>query len=130
MDVHHVGLATREAAALADLYDDLLGAEVAHRERYDGLELWYLDVGGDYLELLEPVGDGEVANYLDRHGPGVHHVAFGTPTIESALDRARSAGVSLVDEEPRDGGRGHRVAFLHPNSTGGVLIEFVEVEGT
>jgi methylmalonyl-CoA/ethylmalonyl-CoA epimerase len=126
MRLHHVGVATTDAASLRDLYTEVLGATVAHREDFDGLDLWYLSVGDSYLELLEPTDGGTVAGYLDSHGPGIHHVAVETPDIEAALDRARSAGVALVDEEPRAGGWGHRVAFLHPESTGGVLVEFVE----
>jgi methylmalonyl-CoA/ethylmalonyl-CoA epimerase len=125
MRVHHVGVATEDAASLSDVYAAVLGGD-AHRERLDGLDLWYLSVGDGYLELLEPVEGGTIARYLDGHGPGLHHVAFETSDVAAALDRARAAGVDLVDEEPREGGWGHRVAFLHPESTGGVLVEFVE----
>jgi len=126
MDVHHVGLATRDAGGLAEMYGDLVGATVAHRETLDDLELVYLAVGDAYLELLEPTGDGDVAAFLERRGGGVHHLAFATDDVRAALDRARAAGVEVIDEDPRPGGWGHQVAFLHPASTGGVLVEFVE----
>jgi len=84
-----------------------------------------LDDGG-YFELLEPTAGGAIAGYLDREGPGIHHVALATDDIAAALDRARDLGIDLVDEEPRPGAWGHEVAFLHPRSTGGVLVEFVE----
>jgi methylmalonyl-CoA/ethylmalonyl-CoA epimerase len=129
MDVHHVGVATDDAAGLADLYGDLLGASVVHEERFEGLRVVFLGFAdGGTLELLEPLDaadGGPVASYLDRRGPGVHHVAFATADIEAALDRARDLGVELIDEAPRPGARGHEVAFLHPGSTGGVLVEFV-----
>jgi methylmalonyl-CoA/ethylmalonyl-CoA epimerase len=121
----HLGVATRDAAATAELFGALLGAPIAHEEHFEGLDVVFLAVGDGYLELLEPHGRGAVDGYLDEHGPGVHHVAFRTPDLEAALDRAREAGVDLVDEEPRPGAWGHDVAFLHPSSTGGVLVEFV-----
>jgi methylmalonyl-CoA/ethylmalonyl-CoA epimerase len=79
-----------------------------------------------YFELLEPQEEGTIARYLERNGPGMHHVAFVTEDLGAALDHARDLGIDLVDEEPRPGAWGHTVAFLHPKSTGGVLVEFVE----
>jgi len=128
MHVDHVGVATDDAASLADRYTELLDAPVAHEETFDGLRVVFLDLGGDgYFELLEPVEDGTtIGRYLENEGGGIHHVAFATDDIESALETAREAGVTLIDEEPRDGAWGHDVAFLHPKDTGGALIEFVE----
>lgn len=132
MRIHHVGVATGDAAGLADRYRDLLGAEPVHAERFDGMEIRFLDCGNGHLELLEPLdpeGEGPIARHLDRRGPGVHHLAFETGDLEAALARARDLGVDLVDEEPRPGAWGHEVAFLHPDSTGGVLVEFVSEAG-
>jgi methylmalonyl-CoA/ethylmalonyl-CoA epimerase len=127
MRFDHVGIATRDAAALADLFGTLLDAPVAHRETVDGLDVTFLDVGDGYLELLEPLADeGPIPRYIDREGPGIHHVALATADVGAALETAREMGVELVDERPRPGAWGHDVAFLHPESTGGVLIEFVE----
>ncbi|WP_135827968.1 methylmalonyl-CoA epimerase [Halorussus halobius] len=126
MHIDHVGVATEDATALADLYADLFGAPVAHEEAFDGLNVVFLDFGGSYFELLEPIEDGTVSRYLDRNGPGIHHVALATDDVEAALDDARDRGVERIDDEPRPGAWGHDVAFLHPKSTGGVLIEFVE----
>jgi methylmalonyl-CoA/ethylmalonyl-CoA epimerase len=127
MRFDHVGVAARDAADLADLFDGLLGAPVAHEETFDGMAVVFLELdGGGYLELLEPADGGAIADYLDREGPGIHHVALATDDIAGALDRARELGVDLVDEVPRPGAWGHEVAFLHPRSTGGVLVEFVE----
>ena len=127
MRFDHVGVATRDAASLADLFDGLFDAPIAHEETFDGMSIIFLELdGGGYFELLEPAEDGAIADYLDREGPGIHHVALATEDLPAALDRARDLGVDLVDEEPRPGAWGHEVAFLHPGSTGGVLVEFVE----
>ena len=126
MEFDHLGVATDDAAALAGLYADLLGTPVAHEETFDGMDVVFLGLGEGYFELLEPHDEGAIARYLDRHGPGMHHVALSTTDIDAALDRAREMGVDPIDEEPRPGAWGHSVAFLHPKSTGGVLVEFVE----
>jgi methylmalonyl-CoA/ethylmalonyl-CoA epimerase len=127
MHFDHAGIATDDAAALAEQYETLLETPVAHEETFDGMQVVFLDLGDGYFELLEPLADeGAIAGYLDRNGPGIHHLAMATDDIGGALDRARDAGVELIDEEPRDGAWGHKVAFLHPKSTGGILLEFVE----
>jgi methylmalonyl-CoA/ethylmalonyl-CoA epimerase len=127
MEFDHVGIATDDAGALAELFESLLGTPVAHEETFDGMRVVFLDCGEGYLELLEPLEDeGAVAGFLDRNGPGLHHVALATDDIEAALDDARDLGIDLVDDEPRPGAWGHEVAFLHPKSTGGVLVEFVK----
>jgi methylmalonyl-CoA/ethylmalonyl-CoA epimerase len=128
MEFDHAGIATDDLDGLADLYGGLFDATLVHEEEFDGLRVAFLDLGNGYLELLEPLpeADGAIPRYLDDHGPGIHHLALRTAEIEAALDVAREAGVDLVDEEPRPGAWGHDVAFLHPASTGGVLVEFVE----
>lgn len=123
---HHAGLATEDAESLATLLADLLGISRVHEETFDGMEVVFLEMDGAYLELLEPVEDGPIARYLEREGPGVHHLAVGVADVDGALDRARSVGVETVDDEGRPGAWGHTVAFLHPRDTGGVLLEFVE----
>ncbi|MFB6111990.1 MAG: methylmalonyl-CoA epimerase [Halobacteriaceae archaeon] len=125
MEFHHAGIATRETEPLVELYRELFQTEVVHREELGDLEATFLPLGESYLELLEPLNGGTIGRYLDRQGPGVHHLAMRTPDIEAALDRAQSMGIELVDETPRPGAWGHDVAFLHPSDTGGVLIEFV-----
>lgn len=123
----HAGIATDDIDALTDLYADLCGWSVAHRETFDGMRVVFLDVGNGYFELLEPEEDnGAIARYLDTNGPGIHHLALATPDIDAALADARDLGIDLIDDEPRAGAWGHDVAFLHPKSTGGVLLEFVE----
>ncbi|GAB3027729.1 methylmalonyl-CoA epimerase [Natronobiforma cellulositropha] len=127
MRIDHVGIATDDAAALAELFADLLAVEVVHEETFDGLRVVFLDCENSLFELLEPVDDeGPIARFLERRGSGIHHVAFETDDAAAALERAREVGIEPVDEEPRPGAWGHEVAFLHPRDTGGVLVEFVE----
>lgn len=127
MQFDHAGIATDDAEGLAELFADLLDVEVAHEERFDGLSVIFLKAGDGYLELLEPLDDeGTIARYLDRQGPGIHHLAFATDDAAAAIDRARELGIDPIDDVPREGAWGHEVAFLHPSDTGGVLVEFVE----
>lgn len=126
MKFDHAGIATDDADGLADRYAELLDAPVVHEEVFGDLSVTFLDLGNGYFELLEPVEDGTIGRYLDRHGPGIHHLALETDDIETALATARDLDIDLIDEEPRPGAWGHDIAFLHPKSTGGVLIEFVE----
>jgi methylmalonyl-CoA/ethylmalonyl-CoA epimerase len=128
MSFHHLGVATASGDDLAATFEGLLHAPVAHEEQFDGMTVRFLEFDRGYFELLEPHDGGTIARYLDRHGPGIHHVALETDDMDAALDRARECGVDLVDETPRPGAWGHDVAFLHPESTGGVLIEFVSVD--
>ena len=128
MRFHHAGIATPDAAELAGLYSELFDAPLVHEERVDGMDVLFLDLDGSYFELLEPHAEGPIARYLDTHGPGIHHLAVETDDIAAALSTARECGVDLVDDEPRPGAWGHEVAFLHPGSTGGVLVEFVAVD--
>jgi methylmalonyl-CoA/ethylmalonyl-CoA epimerase len=92
-----------------------------------GVEAVLLDVGENHVELIAPLGpDTPVGKFIARKGPGLHHVAYQTPDIDAELARLKDAGLRLIDEEPRTGIRGSRVAFVHPAATGGVLTEIVE----
>lgn len=126
MELDHVGIATPDAAGQAAAFAELLDASVVHREEFDGLDVVFVELPSGYLELLEPLEDGTVQRFLDREGPGLHHLAFRTDDIEAALAHAEALGIDRIDAEPRPGAWGHQVAFLHPGSTGGVLVEFVE----
>ena len=126
MRFDHAGIATDDAESLAFRYGDLFGCEIAHEERIDGMHVIFLELENGYFELLEPNDDGTIAQYLDTHGPGIHHTALETDDIETALETAEEVGIKLIDSEPRRGAWGHEIAFLHPTSTGGALIEFVE----
>lgn len=126
MRFDHAGIATDDADTLSALFSDLFDTEVIHEETLDDLRVLFLDVGDGYFELLEPTDEGTVRRYLDENGPGIHHLALATPDIEAALSRASEQGIDLIDDEPRSGAWDHQVAFLHPKSTGGILIEFVQ----
>jgi len=126
MRFDHAGIATDDAASLAERYEGLLDADIVHEETFDGMEIAFLDFGNGYFELLEPVAeDNAIASFLDRRGSGIHHLALATVDIEGTLARAERMGVELLDEDPRPGAWGHDVAFLHPRDTGGILLEFV-----
>jgi methylmalonyl-CoA/ethylmalonyl-CoA epimerase len=127
--IDHIGVAVDDLDETIALYEERLGMPLQHREMVEalGVEAVLLGVGKGHVELLRPLGpDTPVGKFLATRGPGLHHVAYGTDDIQSALDAVRSAGLALIDEQPRAGIRGSRVAFLHPKSTGGVLTELVE----
>lgn len=126
MNLHHIGIATDDAESLAARFESLLDFEVVHREVLDDVFVTFLELPGGYLEFLEPVESSTVQRFLDRRGPGLHHLAFDTNDIETTLKQAHDAGIKLVDEHPRPGAWGHEVAFLHPDAMGGILVEFVE----
>ncbi len=130
--IDHVGVAVSDLDAAIDLYRDDLGMELAHREVVEsqGVEAVLLDVGDGHVELLRPLQpETAVGKFLERRGPGLHHVAYATDDIEATLARVKEAGMRLIDSEPRPGIRDSRVAFLHPGATGGVLTELVEPAG-
>ena len=126
MRFDHAGLATEDAESLAFRYEDLFDCAIAHEERFGDLRVLFLGLENGYFELLEPREEGTISQFLENHGPGLHHIALETDDIEAALENAAEVGVELIDEDPRPGAWGHDVAFLHPESTGGVLVEFVE----
>ncbi|MBI1799060.1 MAG: methylmalonyl-CoA epimerase [Candidatus Eisenbacteria bacterium] len=122
----HVAIATRDADALAEKLIAALGGARGAEETLDGGELRvvFVHLGPVIVELLEPHAPGHtVAKFLDERGPGLHHVSFEVADLPAALERARAAGVRLIDESGRAGAHGTEVAFLHPKSVGGVLIE-------
>lgn len=127
--IDHIGVAVEHLEEAVLLYSERFGMPVQHRETVEqqGVEAVLLGVGESHVELLRPLGpDTAVARFLERSGPGLHHVAYGTDDIESTLEQVRAAGLALIDEQPRTGIRGSRVAFLHPKATGGVLTEIVQ----
>ncbi|EMA40571.1 methylmalonyl-CoA epimerase [Halococcus hamelinensis] len=126
MNFDHAGIATDDASGLADRFATLFDIPVVHEETFDGMTVVFLDCGNGYFELLEPEDGGTIARYLDSDGPGIHHLALATDDIRAALDRVVDHGVEPIDTDPRPGAWGHEVAFLHPKSTGGVLVELVQ----
>ena len=127
--IDHIGVAVEDLDAAIALYGERLDLELVHRETVEsqGVEAVLLDVGENHVELLCPLSpDTPVGKFLAKRGPGLHHVAYQTTDIEGTLAALRAAGMRLIDEQPRTGIRGSRVAFLHPGSSGGVLTEIVQ----
>jgi methylmalonyl-CoA/ethylmalonyl-CoA epimerase len=127
--IDHVGVAVQDIEAALPWYRDVLGMPLVHRETVpeQGVEAALLDVGDGHIELVAPLGPATgVARFLSRRGEGLHHVAYRVSDIEAVLGSLSGAGVRLIDESPRIGIRGSRVAFVHPASSGGVLTEIVQ----
>ena len=122
-------MAVADLEAAVTLHGGTYGMTVAHRETVasQGVEAVLLDVGENHVELLRPLADDTpVGRFLAKRGPGLHHVAYQVADIDATLAALRAAGVRLIDEAPRPGIRGSRVAFLHPSGSGGVLTEIVQ----
>ncbi len=127
--IDHIGVAVEEIEPALELYRESFQLTVAHREVVEeqGVEAVLLDVGENHVELLAPLGpDTPVGKFLARQGPGLHHVAYQVSDIEATLQSLKEAGLALIDEHPRTGIRGSRVAFMHPRATAGVLTEIVQ----
>jgi methylmalonyl-CoA epimerase len=130
LKIHHVGVAVDDLDAAIQLYTTIFGAELTHRasNEKDGLEAAFLRAGDAEVELLKPLReDTPVGKFVAKRGPGLHHIAVAVPDIEQAIADARARGLEMIDEEPRIGLHGTRIAFVHPKSVGGVLTEFVEI---
>jgi methylmalonyl-CoA/ethylmalonyl-CoA epimerase len=127
--IDHVGVAVEEIDAALPFYRDVLGLQLVHRETVaaQGVHAALLQIGDGHLELVAPIApDTGVAQFLARRGAGLHHVAYRVEDIEATLRALTEAGMRLIDDYPRPGIRGSRVAFVHPSATGGVLSEIVE----
>src|ERR1700679_1495401 len=124
--IDHIGVAVEQLDSALELYRDSLELDLAHREVVEeqGVEAVLLDVGENHVELLAPLGpDTPVGKFLASKGPGMHHVAYQVTDIDATLEALTQARMLLIDEQPRTGIRGSRVAFMHPRSTAGVLTE-------
>jgi methylmalonyl-CoA epimerase len=127
--IDHIGVAVADLDAAIALHQETYGMPVVHRETVEeqGVEAVLLDVGESHVELIRPLSeDSSVGRFLAARGPGLHHVAYGVDDIEAVLARLREQQVRLIDETPRIGIRGARIAFLHPAASGGVLTEIVQ----
>ncbi|HKD99706.1 MAG TPA: methylmalonyl-CoA epimerase [Planctomycetota bacterium] len=127
--IDHVAIAVPDLEAAIAEYTKTLGVRVAHRERIEeqGVSEALLEVGGSYVQLLQPLGpDTPVGKFLAKRGSGIHHVAYRVPDVAAAIAALKARGARLVDETPRRGSRGTKIAFVHPASMGGVLVELVE----
>jgi methylmalonyl-CoA/ethylmalonyl-CoA epimerase len=129
--IHHLGIAVEDLDAAILRYERLFGGSLEHRQTLfeQSVEAASLRVGTSRIELLEPLGpDTPVGRFLARRGPGMHHVAFQADDLAAELARLVAEGARLIDEAPRPGLFGLQVAFVHPESTGGVLAELVSDE--
>ncbi len=125
--IAHIGVAVESIATALPFYRDVLGLEPGEPEEADGATIVALPFGDAAVELLEPrTADSPIARFLARRGPGIHHVCYRVPDLARALEACRRAGYRLVDETPRRGAGGRRIAFVHPKSTAGILIELTE----
>jgi methylmalonyl-CoA/ethylmalonyl-CoA epimerase len=127
--IDHIGVAVEQLEPALALYGASFELKLAHREvvEQQGVEAVLLDIGENHVELLAPLSaDTPVGKFLAKNGPGLHHVAYQVADIDSTLGALKQAGLALIDEQPRAGIRGSRVAFMHPRATGGVLTEIVE----
>lgn len=130
--IDHLGIAVPSLADAIPLYETLLGSPVEHVEVVEDQKVRtaFFTVGESHFELLEPTDpDGPIARYLSKNRPGIHHICVEVEDIEAVLAAYREAGIRLIDETPRIGAGGKRIAFVHPKSTGGVLLELSQDMG-
>lgn len=125
--IAHIGVAVESIEAALPFYRDVLGLVPGHPEEADGATIVSIPFGQTEVELLEPrTPDSPIAKFLARRGPGIHHVCYRVADLDGALAACRSLGYRLVDETPRQGAGRRRIAFIHPKSTAGILIELTE----
>ena len=125
--VAHIGIAVADLDEAQRFYRDVLGLAPRSLGTADGADILSVSLGDVDVELLAPVTtDGPIAKFLARRGPGIHHVCLRVPDLDAALAACRRHGYRLVDEAPRPGAHGRRIAFVHPRATGGVLLELTE----
>jgi methylmalonyl-CoA/ethylmalonyl-CoA epimerase len=122
--VSHIGIAVQALTESIPFFRDVLGLEGVDLNDSDGARIAGFRAGEVLVELLEPaVHDSPIARFVAKRGAGLHHVCFSVDDLDATLERCRTAGIQLIDDEPRVGAEGKRIAFLHPRSTGGVLVE-------
>jgi len=129
LELDHVAIAVASIATALPTFESLIGATGSAIEPVpaQGVAVAFVGEGAGKLELLEPLSaESGVARFLEKRGPGLHHLAYRVADLAGTLDRLAAAGVQLIDRAPRPGADGHRVAFIHPRSAGGVLVELVE----
>lgn len=125
--IAHIGIAVRALHELLPFYRDVLGMPEVSLDDADGAAITGLAAGESLVELLEATSDDSpIGKYLAKRGPGIHHVCFAVDDLDGTLQRCRDVGLRLIDETPRIGAEGKRIAFLHPSATGGVLVELSE----
>ena len=129
MKINHLGIATKGIDEALKFWEDALGLENVHTETVEDqkVRVAMLPIGESRIELLEPTSeDSPITKFLEKRGGGIHHIAVETDDIEAALAKLKAEGARLIDEKPRIGAEGCLVAFVHPSTTGGVLLELVQ----
>jgi methylmalonyl-CoA/ethylmalonyl-CoA epimerase len=127
--IEHIAVAVADLEAALRHYRDVWGLEPSHRERVDdqGIEEATLPLGDSHLQLIAPTGpDTTVGRFVQKRGEGLHHIAYEVDDLAGALADLKASGVRLIDEKPRPGGRGHEIAFVHPSSNRGLLVELIQ----
>ena len=125
--IAHIGIAVHALDELLPFYRDILGMPEVPLDDADGARIAGLAAGESLVELLEAEApDSPIARFVSKRGPGIHHICFAVDDLDATLARCRAAGLRLIDETPRIGAEGKRIAFLHPGTTGGVLVELSE----
>jgi methylmalonyl-CoA/ethylmalonyl-CoA epimerase len=127
--LEHVGIATHSITALLPLYEQILGLklETSTESKDHGIQAAVFSVGETKIELIEPLErDSAISKFIEKRGQGIHHIAFRVDNMEKMLEQLKEQGIALIDEHPRAGLEGGKMAFLHPKSTGNVLIELCE----
>jgi methylmalonyl-CoA/ethylmalonyl-CoA epimerase len=125
--IAHVGIAVADLESALAFYRDVLGVEPHQPETVDGATIVALSFGDAEVELLAPMEpDSPISRFLARRGPGIHHICYRVPNLDAALEACRKAGYRLVDEVPRKGAAGRRIAFVHPKATAGILLELTD----
>lgn len=125
--IAHIGIAVDALDRILPFYRDVLGLPEEPLDDADGARIAGLRAGDSLVELLEAKSpDSPIGKFVARRGPGIHHICFAVDDLDAALDRCRRAGIRLIDEVPRVGAEGKRIAFLHPSATAGVLVELTE----
>src|SRR5215470_11427456 len=125
--IAHVGIAVKVLDESVSFYRDILGMEQVPMDDSDGAKIVAFEAGPSLVELLEAQStDSPIGKFVAKRGPGIHHICFAVDDLDATLDRCRAHGIRLIDEAPRLGAEGKRIAFLHPASTSGVLVELSE----
>jgi methylmalonyl-CoA epimerase len=129
MKIDHIGIAVKSLAGAVKVYEDLIGLKVSGYDQVDdqGVKVAMLPIGESRIELLEPISEeSPIQKFMTKRGEGIHHIAVQVDNIQEALDRLKAAGARLIDSTPRKGAHDSLIAFVHPASTNGVLLELVQ----
>ncbi len=125
--IDHLGIAVSDLDEALKLYRDILGLEVEKTEEFEGMKIAFLPIGDTEFELLQPTDpNSALARFLEKRGEGIQHVALRVDDVEKSLEELKAKGLRVIDEKPRPGAGGASIAFFHPKSTGGVLLEICQ----